>query len=46
MTLRDRQLRAATILVIEDDGAIREGLVDALGFANFEPSRRSRRWRQ
>jgi two-component system alkaline phosphatase synthesis response regulator PhoP len=36
MTLRGRQLEGPTILVIEDDGAIREGVVDALRFARFE----------
>ncbi|KIG15687.1 Phosphate regulon transcriptional regulatory protein PhoB (SphR) [Enhygromyxa salina] len=36
MTLRGRQLERPTILVIEDDGAIREGVVDALRFEGFE----------
>jgi DNA-binding response OmpR family regulator len=35
MPLRDRNLDAPTVLVIEDDGAIREGLVDALAFEHY-----------
>ncbi len=36
MTLRNRETSAPVILVIEDDGAIREGLVDALRFESYE----------
>ena len=35
MSVRDRQLVAPTVLVIEDDEAIREGLVDALSFEGY-----------